>query len=244
MRIAVVLLSLLVACGKPAETAPVETPKPLEAPPKAEAPKPAPPATIEAMTVPAGANPALLDPSLATETAPAEFKARFETTKGSFVVDVHRDWAPNGADRFYNLVKIGFFDNTEFFRVVDGFMVQFGISAYPDVNTKWREARIKDDPNKQKNSRGRFTFATSGPDSRTTQVFINFGDNTFLDPQGFSPIGEITEGMDVVDMLYKGYGEGAPQGRGPNQMRIQKEGNAYLQAEFPSLDSVKTAKIE
>lgn len=243
MRHAVVLLSFLAACGKPAETAPVEAPKAIEAP-KVEPPKPAPVAKAEPMVLPVGANPALLDPSLATEKAPDTYKVKFDTTEGVFVVEVHRDWAPNGADRFYNLVKIGFFDNTEFFRVVEGFMVQFGISAYPDVNTKWREARIKDDPNKQKNTRGRFTFATSGTDSRTSQVFINFGDNTFLDGQGFSPIGEVTEGMEIVDKLYKGYGEGAPQGRGPNQMRIQKEGNTYLKAEFPELDSVKTATIE
>lgn len=219
-----------------------------EAPVPAPAPKPAPvvepaPAARE-WKLPETANPALTDPSLATEKAPDRYKARFETTKGTFVVDVHRDWAPNGADRFYNLVKIGFFDEARFFRAIDGFMVQFGISGYPEVNTKWREATIEDDPVVQSNTRGRISFATSGPNSRTGQVFINFGDNSKLDPMGFAAFGEVIEGMDVVDSLYKGYGEGAPRGRGPDQGRLQARGNAYLDRDFPKLDGVVKATIE
>jgi peptidyl-prolyl cis-trans isomerase A (cyclophilin A) len=187
----------------------------------------------------------LASPAALNETAPATYKARFDTSKGVFVVDVRRDLAPNGADRFYNLVKNGFYDENRFFRVVDGFMVQFGINGDPKVSAPWRTAQIKDDPVKQSNKRGFITFATSGPNSRTTQVFINFADrNAFLDSQGFSPFGQITTGMNVVDGLYKGYGEGAPNGRGPDQGRIQMEGNAYLTKDFPNLDYVKKATIE
>jgi cyclophilin family peptidyl-prolyl cis-trans isomerase len=187
----------------------------------------------------------LATPAALNEAAPATYKARFDTSKGVFVVDVRRDLAPNGADRFYNLVKNGFYDENRFFRVIDGFMVQFGINGDPKVSTPWRTARINDDPIKQSNKRGFITFATSGPNSRTTQVFINFADrNAFLDGQGFSPFGQITTGMNVVDSLYKGYGEGAPQGKGPDQGRIQMEGNAYLTKDFPNLDYVKKATIE
>jgi len=187
---------------------------------------------------------ALLDPSLARESAPAVFKARFDTSKGAFVVEVTRAWAPEGADRFYNLVKIGFFDDVRFFRVIDGFMVQFGIHGSPEVNAKWRDANIPDDPVKESNRRGFLSFATSGPASRSTQVFINFvDDNARLDGMGFSPFAKVVEGMDVVDALYKGYGEGAPNGRGPSQERIQKEGNAYLDKGFPELDRVTRATL-
>lgn len=185
----------------------------------------------------------LANPAALTEPAPANYKVRFETTKGAFVVDVTRDWAPNGADRFYNLVKNGFFDETRFFRVIAGFMVQFGIHGNPQVAAQWRAARIPDDPVKQSNKRGFITYATSGPNSRTTQVFINFGDNAGLDRMGFAPFGKITSGMEVVDKLYADYGEGAPGGSGPNQMRIQTEGNAYLAAEFPKLDGIKKATL-
>ncbi len=183
------------------------------------------------------------NPAALTEQAPATYKARFETSKGAFVIDVRREWAPAGADRFYNLVKNGFFDDTRFFRVISGFMVQFGINGNPQVSTPWRNAQIKDDPVKQSNKRGFITFATSGPNSRTTQVFINYGDNSRLDGMGFAPFGQVSTGMNVVDELFSGYGEGAPQGRGPNQGRIQSEGNAYLTKDFPNLDFVRKATI-
>jgi len=175
--------------------------------------------------------------------APATFRARFETTAGDFVVEVHRDWAPNGADRFYELVKGGSYDGVRFFRVLSGFMAQFGINGDPKVSAVWRERRIPDDPVRQSNTRGMVTFATAGPNTRTTQVFINFGDNRMLDGQGFAPFGQVVEGMDVVARLYAGYGEGAPGGNGPEQGRIQFEGNAYLAKAFPKLDWVKRATI-
>jgi peptidyl-prolyl cis-trans isomerase A (cyclophilin A) len=184
------------------------------------------------------------DPSSLNEKAPDVYKAKFDTSKGTFVIEVHRDWSPNGADRFYNLVKNGFFNDARFFRVIDGFMVQFGISGNPDLSAVWREARIPDDPVKQSNTRGMVSFATAGPGTRTTQVFINFGDNAGLDGQGFSPFGQVVSGMDVVDSFFKGYGEGAPRGQGPDQGRVQMEGNAYLMTDFPKLDYVKKATIE
>lgn len=178
------------------------------------------------------------------QRSPDVFKIQFETTKGPFVVQVTRDWAPRGADRLYNLVSIGYFKEVAFFRVIDRFMVQFGIHGDPAVNRKWRMAGIRDDVVKKSNKRGMLTFATSGPDSRTTQMFINFNDNDGLDGQGFSPVGQVIQGMSVVDSLYKGYGEGAPSGRGPDQGRIQEEGNAYLKAEFPKMDYIKSASID
>jgi peptidyl-prolyl cis-trans isomerase A (cyclophilin A) len=186
----------------------------------------------------------LADPAALNEKAPAVFKAKFDTSKGSFVIEVHRDWAPNGADRFYNLVKNGFFNNDRFFRVIGGFMVQFGINGDPKISQVWREAQIADDPVKQSNTRGFVTFATGGPNTRTTQVFINFDDNSALDGQGFSPFGKVVSGMDVVDALFSGYGEGAPRGIGPEQGRIQDEGNPYLNQDFPKLDYIKKATIE
>ena len=196
------------------------------------------------IATPALAQSALSNPAALTATAPATFKARFDTSKGVFVVQVTRDWAPTGADRFYNLVKNGFFDDTRFFRVISGFMVQFGINGDPKIQPAWRVARIPDDRVTQSNKRGTITFATSGPNSRTTQVFINFRDNAGLDGQGFAPFGQVVSGMEVVDKLYSGYGEGAPGGRGPEQGRIQAEGNAYLTKDFPQLDYVKKATIE
>ncbi len=184
------------------------------------------------------------NPAALAEKAPALYKVRFDTSKGPFVVEVHRDWAPNGADRFFNLVKNGFYDDARFFRVVSGFMVQFGINGDPRVSAPWRSATIKDDPVKQSNKRGTITFATSGPDSRTSQVFINFADNSPLDRQGFAPFGQVVSGMNVVDALHSGYGEGAPSGRGPAQGRIQAEGNAYLKKDFPDLDYIRKATIE
>jgi peptidyl-prolyl cis-trans isomerase A (cyclophilin A) len=185
----------------------------------------------------------LANPAALTAQAPAIFKARFDTSKGAFIVEVHRDWAPHGADRFYNLVRNGFFDNARFFRVISGFMVQFGISGDPKISAVWRDANINDDPVKMSNARGTITFATAGPNTRTTQVFINFADNRGLDRQGFSPFGRVISGMNVVDALYSGYGEGAPQGNGPEQGRIQSQGNAYLMRDFPKLDYIKKATI-
>jgi peptidyl-prolyl cis-trans isomerase A (cyclophilin A) len=183
------------------------------------------------------------NPAALKEQAPPVYKVEFDTSKGPFVVEVHRDWAPNGADRFYNLVKNGFYDNVRFFRVVEGFMAQFGVNGDPKVSALWREARIKDDPVRISNKRTFVTFATAGPNTRTTQIFISFSDNSNLDSQGFAPFGQVVSGMKVVDSLYNGYGEGAPGGRGPDQGRVQKEGNAYLASAFPNLDYVKKAII-
>ncbi|MBN2369684.1 MAG: peptidylprolyl isomerase [Vicinamibacteria bacterium] len=188
-------------------------------------------------------HPALLDPSLARETSPPAFKVRFDTTKGEFVLDVTRAWAPRGADRIYNLARVGYFDGVTFFRVISGFMAQFGIHGDPKVSAAWRDARIPDDPVKQSNQRGFVSFATAGPNTRTTQLFINFGDNSALDSQGFAPIGRVVEGMDVVDSLYSGYGEGAPRGMGPDQGRAQHEGNAYFRRDFSRLDYIKKATL-
>jgi peptidyl-prolyl cis-trans isomerase A (cyclophilin A) len=187
----------------------------------------------------------LANPSALREQAPAVYKAKFDTTKGVFVIEVTREWAPLGADRFYNLVKNGFYDDVRFFRVISGFMVQFGIHGDPKVSAPWREAQIKDDPVRQSNKRGYVTYAMAGPNTRTSQVFINFGDNAAsLDSKGFSPFGRIVSGMNVVDALNAEYGEGAPSGRGPDQSRMQREGNAYLMKDFGKLDSIKKATIE
>ena len=185
----------------------------------------------------------LNNPAALNAQAPAVYKASFDTSKGTFVIEVHRDWAPNGADRFYNLVKNGFFDNARFFRVISGFMVQFGINGDPRISAQWRNANIPDDPVRQSNQRGYITFATAGPNTRTTQVFINFANNRALDGQGFAPFGRVISGMNVVDALYSGYGEGAPQGMGPEQGRVQSQGNAYLMRGFPKLDYIRKATI-
>ena len=178
-------------------------------------------------------------------TAPDIFRARFETSKGDFVVEVTRAWSPAGADHFYNLVSHGYLDGVRFFRVIEGFMAQFGINGNPELAALLQEENILDDPVVESNTRGKMTFAkASQPNSRSTQIFINLVPNTNLDALGFSPFGEIVEGMEVVDQLYSGYGEGAPQGMGPNQGRAQAEGNAYLNAEFPNLDYVERASIE
>ena len=191
-----------------------------------------------------GQSPNLSNPAALTEQAPASYKVKFDTTKGAFVIQVNRAWAPNGADRFYNLVKNGFYDNVRFFRVISGFMVQFGINGDPNLSARWREASIKDDPVTQHNTRGMITFATAGPNTRTTQVFINFADNSNLDGMGFAPFGRVVSGMNVVDAINAEYGEGAPRGRGPDQGRLQTQGNAYLAREFSRMDYVKKATIE
>jgi peptidyl-prolyl cis-trans isomerase A (cyclophilin A) len=186
---------------------------------------------------------ALYDPARADLKAPGVFDVRFETTKGDVLLRVHRNWAPMGADRFYNLVKIGYFDDTAFFRVLPGFMAQFGISGDPEVNRIWRKSEIPDDSVRESNRRGYLSFATAGPNTRTTQVFINYGDNSQLDGMGFAPIGRVVDGMNVVDSLFSGYGEGSPQGKGPNQGYIQARGNDYLRQFFPNLDYIKKATV-
>jgi peptidyl-prolyl cis-trans isomerase A (cyclophilin A) len=180
----------------------------------------------------------LMNPAQLNEKAPDKFQAKFDTSKGEFIIEVTRAWSPNGADRFYNLVKNGFYDNCRFFRVVPNFMVQFGISGDPKISAALSRAGIKDDPDKQSNKRGYVTFAkSSAPNSRTTQIFINFKDNTFLDSQNFTPFGNVIKGMNVVDSINSEYGEK------PNQTNIQMQGNAYLEKDFPKLDYVKSATI-
>lgn len=178
-----------------------------------------------------------------TEPAPEVTRVNFETSKGRFVIEVNRTWAPLGADRFLELVKAGYYDEARFFRVLKGFVVQWGINQDPKVNARWRTRNLVDDPVKESNRRGTITFATGGPNTRTTQVFINLADNRRLDSSGFSPFGHVVEGMDVVDSLYGGYGEGAPMGGGPSQQMIEARGNLYLIEQFPRLDYIKTAKI-
>lgn len=210
------LLALLalavIACEKPA-------------PPPADTATPAPPPAPAAEPVP-------------TVTAPAEFKVRMETSKGPVVIALHRDWAPNGVDRFFQLVDASYFDDVRFFRVVPGFVVQFGMHGDPATNARWQGRTIQDEPVKGSNTRGIVTFAKSSlPNSRSTQIFISLRDNSFLDADGFSPIGEVIEGMSVIDALYSGYGDGMDQGA------IAAQGNAYLKREFPKLDFIRTARV-
>jgi peptidyl-prolyl cis-trans isomerase A (cyclophilin A) len=208
-----------------------QAPAPKNAPAKSSAAKPS--VTHAA----AGAHPSLLNPALFKAKAPAVFKAKFTTTAGEFVVEVHRDWAPLGADRFYNLVRGGYFTNAAFFRVVQGFVVQFGLSADPKVNKVWSQARFQDDPVVESNKRGSLVFATAGPNTRTTQLFINYGDNARLDGMGFAPFGTVVEGMDVVDKIFPGYREE------PQQDQITEKGDAYLKANFPMIEKIKMARI-
>jgi peptidyl-prolyl cis-trans isomerase A (cyclophilin A) len=183
----------------------------------------------------------LLKPALLKDTAPDTFQVKFETTRGDFTVTVTRAWAPQGADRFYNLVKHHYFDDARIFRVVPGFVAQFGLSAYPPVTAAWRDAKIKDDPRSQSNKKGTIVFATSGPNTRTTQLFINLKDNgPSLDSQGFTPFGVVDPpGMNVVNMFYDQYGDSA----GMDQQAIEKGGEAYLATKWPKLDTIKTATL-
>lgn len=194
---------------------------------------------------PAEAQQVLLDPAdpRFAEVPPDTFHARFVTSKGDFVVQVVRAWAPLGAQRFHALVKHGFYDGTRFFRVLPGFVVQFGVSGAPAVQRAWDAAPLTDDPVVESNRRGTITFATAGPNTRTTQVFINFRDNANLDAQGFSPFGRVVEGMDVLDRLYSGYGEMAPMGTGPSPACFDRAGNGYFRAQFPQLDTIARATI-
>jgi peptidyl-prolyl cis-trans isomerase A (cyclophilin A) len=208
----------------------------------------APPVASSAPAVPlppaAQHTPQDLDPSLATAHAPEVFLAAFTTSKGEFVVEVHRAWAPNAADRFYNLVKLGFYDDTRFFRAIPDFMVQFGLPGDPQVAAKWKSAPFADDPVVESNLRGFVSFARTGqPNSSSTQIFIAFENHAGLDASGFAPFGKVARGMEVVDDLYKGYGEGAPNGSGPDQHRIEGEGNAYLDRDFPKLDRILSTRI-
>lgn len=187
-------------------------------------------------------HPALLDPSLATEQAPETYSVRLRTTDGPIVVDVTRAWAPLAADRFYNLVKVGFYDDAAFFRVIGGFVAQVGLHGDPAVNEAWSAATLPDDEPQRSNVQGTVTFAMAGPGTRTTQIFINLKDNSALDAQGFAPFGVVRD-IKVSDNLYMGYAEGAPTGRGPDQSRIMTEGNAYLRENFPELDWIKKARV-
>ena len=189
-------------------------------------------------------NPALLDPALATEKAPELYRVRMDTTAGSFVIEVHREWAPRGADRFYNLVKIGYFENVAFYRVIAGFMAQVGMHGDPAVSRVWLNSRIQDDPVKQSNTPGMVTFAMGGqPNTRSAQIFVNYGDNSYLDAMGFAPFGKVIEGFESVQKLYNGYGEGEPNGNGPAQAKLFRRGNPYLKAEFPKLDYIQKTTI-
>lgn len=178
-----------------------------------------------------------MNPATFKTQAPETFKAKFTTPKGDFIVQVTRAWAPLGADRFYNMIRAGFFNDAYFFRLVKGFVVQFGIHANPAIAKIWQNANLTDDPVRETNKRGTISFATRGPESRTTQLFINLGDNGRLDGMGFSPFAVVVEGMDVVDKFYDGYGEQ------PQQGLIQEQGAAYLKKNFPMMDYVKTAVI-
>lgn len=193
-----------------------------------------------------GASSALANPDKAEIAAPApdSFRVAMETSKGNFTILARREWAPKGVDRFYHLVRLGFFDDVRFFRVLPGFMAQFGMHGDPKVNAAWESMQLEDDPVKAENKRGMVTFAkTSAPNSRSTQLFINTVDNLNLDGDGFAPIGEVVEGMSVVDSLYADYGEGPPFGGGPDQGRMASQGNAYLAQSFPKLDFIRRARI-
>jgi peptidyl-prolyl cis-trans isomerase A (cyclophilin A) len=229
-------LILLIASASLALAQP-PAPAKTAAPPKKAAATPAKTGAPAAKTASSGSS-RLMNPASLNAKAPEVYRAKFTATKGDFVVEVTRAWAPLGADRFYNLVKNGFYNNAPFFRVVPNFIVQFGLAANPAVSNAWKDANLKDDPVKQGNKKGTITFATAGPGTRTTQVFISLKDNDFLDGQGFSPFGTVTEGMDIVASLYSGYGE-----NGPDQGRLTAEGKPYVDKNFPKIDSIRTATI-
>jgi cyclophilin family peptidyl-prolyl cis-trans isomerase len=226
-----VFIALLVAMAPSATSAQAQSQSQAAAP----AAKPAT-ATHPHPTTP-GTDPALLHPATLTAKAPDVYEVTFKTTAGDFVVTVTRAWAPQGADRFYNLVKHRFFTDAAFFRVVPGFIIQFGLSANPAVNKVWDKASIKDDPVTQSNHTAYLTFATAGPNTRTTQLFINLGENASLDSQGFASFGQVTSGMDVVQKIYAGYGES------PDQALITSQGKAYLDKTFPKLDHIISATV-
>jgi len=187
--------------------------------------------------------PALRDPQLATAEAPASYTVKLVTSQGPVLIDVERAWAPHGADRFYNLVQAGYFDGNYFFRTIAGFMTQVGLHGDPEVTAAWQEASIPDDPVTQSNTEGMVTFAMAGPDTRTTQIFINLKDNTFLDSNGFAPFGKVRS-IKTVHKLWVGYGESrSGGGLGPEQPLIMERGNAYLEADFPDLDRIERARV-
>ena len=208
-----------------------------QAPASGQAPAKKPSTGMAKSTTHSSFDQALLHPANLKAQAPANFQVKFETTAGDFTVNVTRDWSPIGVDRFYNLCKHHFFDGGAFFRYVPGFVVQFGLSPYPPVSAVWEKATIKDDPVKQSNTPKTLTFATAGPNTRTTQLFINLGNNAALDRQGFSAFGEVTDGFDVVQKIYSGYGEQ------PSQDKIQSEGASYVDKNFPKIDKIKTTTI-
>lgn len=231
---------------EPAESQPAEQPK-TEAPaaatsaqPPAESPKPEASKSEPAAKPKAGFERDLLRPSALREKAPASYEVKFDTTRGAFTLKVTREWAPIGADRFYTLVKHHFYDGAAFFRVVPGFVVQFGLSSYPPVNAAWKRTELKDDPVTQSNKRGYITFATAGPNTRTTQVFISLKDNSQLDGMGFAPFGVVEgNGMNVVEMMYDQYGDAA----GPDQNQIETQGRPYLEKGWPKLDYINSATL-
>ena len=199
--------------------------------------KPAAAAEAPAAPVEAPAAAPAADAAEWPETAPDVFKVTFDTSKGPFVVEAHKEWAPLGVQRFYDLVRQGIFNDAYFFRVVPGFVVQFGIPGDPALAAKWQNNRIQDDPVKHSNKPGTLTFATSGPNSRTSQLFINYGNNANLDGMGFAAFGEVIQGKDIVKAITAEYGER------PNQGMIQAQGNAYLKQAFPRMDYIKTATL-
>jgi peptidyl-prolyl cis-trans isomerase A (cyclophilin A) len=218
---------------------PATTPAPA-AKPKTPATAAAKPATAAKPAAAASYDRALLKPALLKDVAPATYQVKFDTSRGEFTMTVTRAWAPLGADRFYNLVKHHYFDNAHFFRVLPNFVAQFGISAYPAVTAAWEKATIKDDSHNQSNKKGTITFATAGPNTRTTQLFINLKDNGSLDSQGFTPFGAIDgDGMKVVNMLYDQYGDSA----GMDQEAITKGGKKYIETKWPKLDIIKSATL-
>ena len=225
-RIPILLLLALAACSGDKQSAAISQGEEAAPPAQPETPDPK----------------LLLDPDAAAQTAPEKFQVRLETTKGDVVVECVRDWAPNGVDRFYTLVRIGYFEDIVFFRVIPGFMAQFGMHGDPEINRIWMRAFIRADPTRESNRRGRVTFAQAGnPSTRTVQLFINYAHNASLD-RTFAPFGEVIDGMNVVDSLHAGYGDEAPGGTGPAQGRLLFEGNAYLE-EFPELDYIKRAVL-